>query len=61
MRSKGMEVKGLVFNRFHEGDVMEEDNKKMCEYMTGLKVLACVKEGDTRLDMDAEALAALYE
>ncbi len=61
MRMKGIPVKGLVFNRFHAGDVMEEDNKKMCESMTGLKVLACVKEGDTQLAMDAEELAALYE
>lgn len=60
MRSKGMELKGLIFNRFHKGDVMEEDNKRMCESMTGLKVLACVEEGAARLDMDAEALAALY-
>ena len=61
MRMKGIPVKGLIFNRFHAGDVMEEDNKQMCESMTGLKVLACVKEGDTQLSMDAEELAALYE
>ncbi len=61
MRMKGIPVKGLIFNRFHAGDVMEEDNRRMCEYMTGLKVLACVKEGDTQLAMDAEDLAALYE
>lgn len=61
MRMKGIQVKGLIFNRFHAGDVMEEDNKRMCESMTGLKVLACVKQGDTQLSMDAEELAALYE
>lgn len=61
MRRKGIAVKGLIFNRFHAGDVMEEDNKRMCGYMTGLKVLACVKEGDTQLPMDAEELEALYE
>ena len=33
----------------------------MCEYMTGLKVLACVKDGGTELDIPFEELEALYE
>lgn len=61
MRSKDIPVKGILFNHFHPGDVMEEDNLKMCEYMTGLKVLARVEDNDAELNMDAEALAALYE
>lgn len=61
MRARNIPVKGILFNHFHPGDVMEEDNLRMCEYMTGLKVLACVKDGDTDLDMDAEMLAGLYE
>lgn len=61
MRAKGLPIKGIILNHFHPGDTMEEDNKLMCETMTGLKVLACVREGDTSLEMDAAALAALYE
>lgn len=61
MRSRGIPVKGIILNRFHPGDGMEEDNRVMCEALTGLKVLACVKEGDDQLDLDAQALAALYE
>lgn len=61
MRAKNIPVKGLIFNRFHAGNVMDEDNKRMCEYMTGLKALACVKEGEWSLDMEAGELAALYE
>lgn len=61
MRARGLPLKGILFNRFHPGDPMEEDNKFMCEDMTGLKVLACVKEGDTELSMNADALAALYD
>ncbi len=61
MKAKNIPVKGIIFNRFHPGDVMEEDNLKMCEFMTGLKVLSCVKCGDEALDIDAEQLAALYE
>lgn len=61
MRAKGLPVKGILLNHFHPGDPLEEDNKCMCEAMTGLPVLACVRDGDTSLAMDADALAALYE
>lgn len=61
MRARQIPVKGILFNHFHPGDVMEEDNLRMCEYLTGLKVLACVRDGDTDLDIDAELLASLYE
>jgi len=61
MRAKGLAVKGIILNNFHPGDAMEEDNRFMCEAMTGLKVLACVRRGDTELAMDADALALLFE
>lgn len=61
MRAKGLAIKGILFNHAHPGDPMEEDNRFMCEYLTGLKVLACIRDGDTSLAMDADALAALYE
>lgn len=40
---------------------MQEDNLKMCEYLTGVKVIACVKEGDLELDISASLLQSLYE
>lgn len=61
MKAHNLPVKGLIFNHYHPGNVMEEDNIFMCEYMTGLSTLAKVKDGDTSLDMDAEVLADLYE
>lgn len=61
MKSRRIPVKGILFNHWHPGNVMEEDNRFMCEHMTGLRVLACIKDGDTRLDMDGDSLAALYE
>lgn len=60
MRSRGIEVTGIIFNHYHPGDIIEEDNIVMCEYRTGLKVVACVKDGDTDLDIDAETLKSLY-
>lgn len=61
MRTRQIPVKGIIFNRFHPGNVIEEDNLNMCERLTGLKVLACVGEGDTELALDAGLLASLYE
>ena len=52
MKEKGMKIKGIIFNNFIPGDVLQEDNIKMCQHMSGLKVLACVKKGDKDLDID---------
>lgn len=61
LRQKGISIKGIIFNHYHEGNVMEEDNKKMVEIMTGLPVIAFVKDNDPELDLDADKLAALYD
>lgn len=60
MRSRNIPVTGIIFNHYHPGDIIEEDNKVMCEYMTGLKVVACVKDDDTELDIDIDTLTSLY-
>lgn len=61
MRGGKLPVKGIIFNHFHPGNVMEEDNLRMCEDMTGLPVLACVKDGQEELPVDLEVLTSLYE
>lgn len=61
MRSKNIPIKGLFFNHYHPGNIMEEDNIKMCEYITGLPTLACIKDDDTELSIDIDALFALYD
>ena len=60
MRAHNLPIKGIIFNHFHPGNIMEEDNLHMCESLTGLKVLACVQDHDTDLSMDAKLLATLY-
>lgn len=61
MKSQGLPVKGIIFNNYHPGNVMEDDNIFMCEYMTGLPTLAKVKKGDTELEIDVNVLSGLYE
>ena len=60
MKNKNMQVKGIIFNNW-TGDVMQEDNVRMCEYMTGVKIIAKVSKGDTDIDIDTELLKSLYE
>lgn len=61
MKAKHMNVKGIIFNHYHNGNVMEEDNIFMCEYMTGLPTLAKVEDGATELNIDVDVLTGLYE
>lgn len=61
MAAKNLCVKGIIFNHFHKGNIMEEDNIYMCEKMTGLKTLALVSEGERDLNMNFETLSGLYE
>ena len=50
-RSRGLDVRGLIVNRYgSSGNLeMEDDNIRMMHDMTGLEILAKVKDGDTDL------------
>lgn len=60
MKNKKMPVKGIIFNHW-SGGLMQEDNLKMCEYMTGIKVIAKVSKGDQEINMDIDTLTNLYQ
>lgn len=61
MRQQNIPLRGIIFNHYQPGNILHEDNKKMCEYVTGTKVIACVQDGDTDLKISAEKLKKLYE
>lgn len=61
MKAHNLPVKGVIFNNYHPSNVMEDDNIRMCQYMTKLPVLAKVQPGDTQLDIDVELLKNLYD
>ena len=50
-RSRGLDIRGLIVNRYgSSGNLeMEDDNIRMMQDLTGLKILAKVKDGDTDL------------
>lgn len=60
MQNRKIPVKGIILNHWHPNNVMEEDNLKMCEEMTGIKVIACVKDGDEELEIDIETLERTF-
>lgn len=61
MKARGISVKGIILNHYQPGNPLHEDNRRMCEYMTGWDVVACVKDGDVDLDIPYEAVEAWYE
>ena len=60
LRMRGIPLKGFIFNSW-QGGTMQEDNVKMVEALTGVRVLVCVEHGAVELPMAADALAALYD
>ena len=61
MKARSLTIKGIIFNHYHPGNIMEDDNIFMCEHMTGLPVIAKVQDDATELETDADVLAALYD
>lgn len=61
MKARKIPVKGIIFNHYEPGNPLHEDNRLMCEAMTGLNVVACVKDGDMDLDIPFELLEGFYE
>lgn len=61
MKARLLPIKGIIFNHYHPGNIMEDDNIFMCEHMTGLPVIARVQDDATELETDADVLAALYD
>ncbi len=61
MKAHNLPLKGIIFNNYHPGNVMEDDNIFMCQYMTGLPTLAKVQPGATELDIDINVLKNIYD
>ena len=48
-KNHGINVKGIILNKYDETNFMEVDNKKMVEKLTGIKVIATVKKSDKEI------------
>ena len=61
LKQQGIPLRGIVFNHFQPGNTLHRDNIAMCEHLTGTKVVALVRRGDTDLDIPVELLLSQYE
>lgn len=60
LKNRGIQARGILLNHYEPGNRLHEDNRMMCEELTGIPVIACVKDGDRDLDIPFERLEALY-
>lgn len=60
IRNHGMNVKGIILNHYL-GGAMQEDNEKMIERLTGVPVIAKVRDGARELEVDLEVLKRVYD
>ncbi|MBR1673192.1 MAG: dethiobiotin synthase [Fretibacterium sp.] len=61
MKGEGIPLRGIILNRFQPGNVMHEDNLRMCEAVAGVKAVACVQDGAADLVTGADVLKSLYK
>ncbi|SUW04716.1 dethiobiotin synthase [Brachyspira pilosicoli] len=59
MRSKNLKINGVILNRFEAENEMHNDNKKMIEDMTGVKIIGVVI--DSILKLYKENIETLFE
>lgn len=57
---RNIPIRGIILNNW-KGGVMEEDNVKMIEEITGVPVIAKVEKGDEILHCDPKVLEGLYQ
>ena len=60
IQRRHISVKGILLNHW-QGGTMEEDNVKMIEEITGVPVLAKIKDGDKKINCDAAVLANCFD
>lgn len=56
MRARGFKLNGIIMNRFIKGDPICEDNAVMCEKLTGVKVVARIRNGACEFPVSPEFL-----
>lgn len=59
MKQKGLELKGIILNNY-DGSLMQRENLKMIEELTGVPVIAKVEYGSADLDIEESVLRGLF-
>ncbi len=61
MKAHNIEISGIIFNNYEPNNIMHNDNLHMCEELTGLKVIACIKHNDTDINISFRTLDSFYK
>lgn len=61
MNAKSLPLAGIIFNNYHPGNVMEEDNIFMSHKLTGLPIIAKVEHNATDLNIGAADLKQIFQ
>lgn len=60
MKQNDIRIRGIILNHY-TGTIIEKDNIKMIEEMTGIPIIALVRPGDTSLDIKEETLKSIFK
>lgn len=61
LKSIGIGIKGIILNNYDANNIMCKDNKHQVERLTGIKVIATVKQNDKDLEIDKETLLSIFK
>ncbi len=61
IKNCGIDIKGIILNKYNENDFMQRDNKEQIERLTGVKVIAEVKENENNLNIEKEEILSIFK
>ncbi|MDR1255239.1 MAG: dethiobiotin synthase [Puniceicoccales bacterium] len=61
LKGQKIPIRGILCNRYHPDNFMEQDNIHMIRELTGIPIVACVQADAEDLQMNAEVLLSLFQ
>lgn len=61
LKNKNINIEGLILNNYNPSDFMELDNKLQIANLSGCKILAEVSKNSTDINIDNDALLAIFK
>ncbi|MCR3757933.1 dethiobiotin synthase [Clostridium felsineum] len=61
LKNRGIPINGIILNHYSKGNMLHEDNIKMIEEITKVKIVALVEENDKELNIDINKLLEMYD
>jgi len=60
-RESGLNVRGIILNKYDNTDFIHRDNRKMIQEITKVPLIACVQDNASDIEIDQELLCDLYK